>query len=76
MASEIPWLIPGQAVITDDSMNSPVLARIRKRHTRHGAESLLATQKRRDSWSEYREEQERGVTDAYDDEEEVDDTPL
>jgi hypothetical protein len=57
-------------------MNTPVLARIRERHTRHGAESLAATQEWRDSWEEYREEQERRVTDAYDDKEEVDDTPL
>jgi DNA helicase HerA-like ATPase len=73
---ELPGLTPGQAVISGDSMNSPVLVRVRERHTRHGAESLAATQEWRDSWEEYREEQQRGVTDAYDDEEEVDDTPL
>ncbi|MEF8979248.1 MAG: ATP-binding protein [Haloarculaceae archaeon] len=73
---ELPGLTPGQAVIAGDAMNTPVLARIRERHTRHGAESLAATQEWRDSWDKYREEQERGVTDAYDDEEEVDDTPL
>lgn len=73
---ELPGLTPGQAVIAGDAMNTPVLARIRNRHTRHGAESLAATQEWRDSWDEYSEKQDRGVTDAYDDEEEVDDTPL
>jgi DNA helicase HerA-like ATPase len=73
---ELPGLTPGQAVIAGDSMNTPVLARIRKRHTRHGAESLAATQEWRNSWEEHREEQERGVTDPYGDSEEVDDAPL
>lgn len=73
---ELPGLTPGQAVISGDSMNTPVLARIRKRHTRHGAESLAATQEWRESWQDYREEQERGVTEAFEDDEEVDDTPL
>jgi DNA helicase HerA-like ATPase len=73
---ELPGLTPGQAVIAGDAMNTPVLARIRERHTRHGAEGLAATQEWRESWEEYREKQERSVTEAYDDEEEVDDTPL
>jgi DNA helicase HerA-like ATPase len=73
---ELPGLTPGQAVIAGDAMNTPVLAHIRKRRTEHGAESLDATQEWRDSWDEYQEEKDRGVTEAYDDEEEVDDTPL
>lgn len=73
---ELPGLTPGQAVIAGDSMNTPVLARIRERHTRHGAESLAATQEWRDSWGEHHAAKNRGVTDAYDDKEEVDDTPL
>lgn len=73
---ELPGLTPGQAVIAGDAMNTPVLARIRKRHTEHGAESLAATQEWRDSWDEHQEEKDRGVREAYDDEEEVDDTPL
>lgn len=73
---ELPGLTTGQAVIAGDAMNTPVLTRIRDRHTRHGAESLAATQEWRDSWETYQREQERGVTDAYDDDEEVDDTPL
>lgn len=73
---ELPGLTPGQAVIAGDSMNTPVLARIRERHTEHGAESPPVTQEWRDSWDERNEEQERGVTEAYEDEEDVDDTPL
>ncbi|GAB7012954.1 ATP-binding protein [Halolamina salina] len=73
---ELPGLTPGQAVIAGDAMNTPVLTRIRERHTQHGAESLPVTQEWRDSWSEHKEEQRRGVTNAYDDDEEVDDTLL
>lgn len=74
--SELPGLTPGQAIIAGDSMNAPVLARIRERYTRHGAESLDATREWRESWRERRERRNRGVTDAYEEEEDVDDTPL
>jgi DNA helicase HerA-like ATPase len=73
---ELPGLTPGQAVIAGDAMNTPVLTRIRERHTRHGAESLDATEEWRGSWQEWHEEQNRGVVDPYADEEEVDETPL
>jgi DNA helicase HerA-like ATPase len=74
---ELPGLTPGQAVIAGDAMNTPVLTRIRERHTQHGAESLDATSEWRDSWETWHEEQNRGVVDPYaDEEEEVDETPL
>ena len=41
---ELPGLTPGQAVVSGDSMNTPVLIRVRERHTPHGAESLTATE--------------------------------
>lgn len=73
---ELPGLTPGQAVIFGDAMNTPVLARIRERYTAHGAESLPATREWRRSWQTHEAERNRGVRDAYGDEEDVDDTPL
>jgi DNA helicase HerA-like ATPase len=73
---ELPGLTPGQAVIAGDAMNTPVLTRIRERHTRHGAESLDATSEWRDSWETWHEEQNRGMVDPYESDEEVDETPL
>lgn len=73
---ELPGLTPGQAVISGDAMNTPVLTRIRERHTRHGAESLAATEEWRGSWQEWHEDRNRGVVDAYPDDEEVKDTQL
>lgn len=74
---ELPGLTPGQAVIAGDAMNTPVLTRIRERHTQHGAESLDATSEWRDSWESWHEEQNRGVVDPHEgDKEEVDETPL
>ncbi|WP_435077173.1 ATP-binding protein [Halococcus sp. AFM35] len=74
---ELPGLTPGQAVIAGDAMNTPVLTRIRKRHTKPGGQSLDATNEWRDSWKIRHKEQNRKVVDPYeDDEEEVDDTPL
>lgn len=40
---ELPGLTPGQAVVSGDAMNTPVMIRVRQRHTTHGAESLTAT---------------------------------
>ena len=37
---ELPGLTPGQAVVSGDSMNTPALIQVRRRHTRHGASSL------------------------------------
>ncbi len=73
---ELPGLTPGQAVIAGDAMNTPVLTRIRERHTRHGAESLDATSEWRDSWESWHAERNRGVVDPYESDEEVDETPL
>lgn len=74
--AELPGLTPGQAIIAGDAMNTPVLARIRPRHTKHGAESLNATQEWRQSWESYSKQQNRGVTEAYNEREDVDGTPL
>jgi DNA helicase HerA-like ATPase len=73
---ELPGLTPGQAVIAGDAMNTPVLTRIRERHTQHGAENLDATSEWRDSWESWHAERNRGVVDPYGDDEEVDETPL
>lgn len=73
---ELPGLTPGQAVISGDAMNTPVMARIRRRHTEHGADSLNATSEWRTSWETQQIDQNRSVVDAYDDEEEVDETGL
>ena len=73
---ELPGLTPGQAIIAGDAVNTPVLARIRERYTAHGAESLAATVEWRTSWAGTDAERNRGVTDAYDDETDVDETPL
>ena len=42
--SELPGLTPGQAILSGDAMNTPVLVQVRKRHTDHGADSLDATE--------------------------------
>lgn len=74
---KLPGLTPGQAVIAGDAMNTPVLTRIRERHTKPGGQSLPATSKWRDSWETRHKERNRSVVDPYgDDEEDVKDTPL
>ncbi|WP_435158643.1 ATP-binding protein [Haladaptatus sp. DFWS20] len=40
---ELPGLTPGQAVVSGDAMNTPVLIQVRERHTNHGADSIPAT---------------------------------
>ena len=40
---ELPGLTPGQAVVSGDAMNTPVLIQVRERHTTHGAGSIPAT---------------------------------
>ncbi|WP_433628379.1 ATP-binding protein [Halomicrococcus sp. NG-SE-24] len=74
--AELPGFTPGQAIIAGDAMNTPVMASIRKRHTRHGAESPDITQEWCDSWGEHHEDLNRSVTNAYEEEEDVNDTPL
>lgn len=41
---ELPGLTKGQAIISGDAVNTPVLTKIRGRHTEHIAESLSADQ--------------------------------
>jgi len=48
---ELPGLTPGQAVVSGDAMNTPVLIRVRERHTSHGAESLTATEDWREAYA-------------------------
>jgi DNA helicase HerA-like ATPase len=55
---ELPGLTPGQAVVSGDAMNTPVLIRVRERHTTHGAESLTATE----DWREAYAARERDAT--------------
>jgi hypothetical protein len=49
---ELPGLTKGQAVVAGDAVNTPVLAKIRERHTDHGAESLAADQEWRTAYEE------------------------
>ncbi len=72
---ELPGLTPGQAVVAGDAMNSPVLVKIRQRHTTHGASSADATQEWRAAY-ERQDAQPSGVRDPYEEEENVDETPL
>lgn len=72
---ELAGLTPGQAVVAGDAMNTPVLVRVRERYTPHGAESPEATREWRDAWSGGQEE-DGDVVEAFDDDEDVDETPL
>jgi DNA helicase HerA-like ATPase len=76
IVDELPGLTPGQAIISGDAMNTPVLTRVRQRYTEHGADSLNATTEWRDSWEDHHAERNRDVVNAYDDDEEIDDTAL
>jgi hypothetical protein len=49
---ELPGLTKGQAVISGDAVNTPVLTKIRERHTDHTAESLEADQLWREAYAE------------------------
>ena len=46
---ELPSLTKGQAIISGAAVNTPVLCRIRQRHTEHGAEDIKAA----DEWTAY-----------------------
>lgn len=63
--AELPGLTPGQAVVAGDAVNTPVLLRVRERHTTHGAESLDATRRWRDAWERREREDSRGTANAY-----------
>ena len=39
---ELPALTKGQVIIAGEAVNTPVLCRVRKRHTRHGGETMDA----------------------------------
>ena len=72
---ELPGLTPGQAVVAGDAMNTPVLMNVRERHTEHGADSPEATKEWKTAQDRL-ENEPAGVTDAYADEADVDETPL
>lgn len=72
---ELPGLTPGQAVVAGDAMNTPVLLNVRARHTEHGADSPEATKEWKTAYDRI-ENEPTGVTNAYDGDEDVDETPL
>lgn len=49
---ELPGLTKGQAVISGDAVNTPVLTKIRERHTEHDAENLKADQLWREAYDD------------------------
>ena len=53
LLEELPALTKGQAIVAGASMNTPVLVRVRRRITRHGAEDVDAPAR----WREYFSEQ-------------------
>lgn len=52
---ELPGLTMGQAVISGDAVNTPVLTKIRERHTEHDAENLKADQLWREAYDDARD---------------------
>ncbi len=52
---ELPALTKGQVIIAGEGVNTPVLCRVRARHTRHGAESPDAPAR----WQRYFSDEER-----------------
>lgn len=50
---ELPSLTKGQAIIAGQAVNTPILCRIRTRHTKHGAESIDAPRE----WVKYTSEE-------------------
>jgi hypothetical protein len=49
---ELPGLTKGQAVISGDAVNTPVLTKIRERHTEHDAENLKSDQLWREAYND------------------------
>ena len=49
---ELPGLTKGQAIISGDAVNTPVLSKIRNRHTDHKADSLSADQLWREAYDD------------------------
>jgi DNA helicase HerA-like ATPase len=56
---ELPGLTPGQAVVSGDAMNTPVLIQIRPRYTEHGADSIPATSQWRKAHERYQQQPTR-----------------
>jgi len=52
---ELPGLTKGQAIISGDAVNTPVLSKIRNRHTDHKADSLSADQLWREAYDDAKE---------------------
>ena len=52
LLAELPALTKGQAVISGVGVNTPVMCRVRERHTRHGGETFDAP----DEWSRWHSE--------------------
>lgn len=63
---ELPGLTPGQAVVAGDAVNTPVLCRVRERHTTHGAESPEATTEWRSAWEHRERDAADGTRPAFD----------
>jgi DNA helicase HerA-like ATPase len=74
--SELPGLTPGQAVISGDAMNTPVLVKIRERHTEHGASSPDATLDWKEAWQEKKKEPSGVRSPDSEDEEDLETGPL
>lgn len=72
---ELPGLTPGQAIVSGDAMNTPVLVRVRERHTDHGAESPEATSEWRAAWQQTAS-QVSGVRSPSGDDEDLETGPL
>ena len=53
---ELPGLTKGQAVISGDAVNTPVLTKIRNRHTKHIAENLEADKQWREAYDDAQSE--------------------
>jgi uncharacterized protein len=54
LLSELPALSKGQVIIAGSAVNTPILCRVRTRHTSHGAESIDAP----DVWARYASQDE------------------
>lgn len=53
---ELPGLTKGQAIISGDALNTPVLTKIRNRHTKHIAENLEADKQWREAYDDVQSE--------------------
>lgn len=55
---ELPGLTPGQAIVSGDAMNTPALIKVRRRRTKHGAESRPVIEE----WADAYDQQQRKPT--------------